>query len=75
MISGRILQFVRAIFARVSTEDMALVEQYLPSELHPLFFALSVPDQCHALRTARNAMALAGSLGTVDRLLLTRCGH
>ncbi len=73
MISGRVLQFVRAIFARVSTEDMALVEQYLPSELHPLFFALSVPDQCHALRTARNAMALAGSLGTVDRLLLTRC--
>ena len=75
MMPGRVLQFARAISARVSTEDKAFVEQYLPSELHSLFYALSVPDQCHALRVARNAAAIAEkeAAGTVEVPLLMRC--
>lgn len=74
MISGRALQFIRALSAHVSPEDKAFVEKYLPTELHPLFFALSVPDQCHALRTARNAAVLAKTMqDEADIPFLIRC--
>ncbi len=75
MILGRVLQFIRAVSARVSPEDKAFVERNLPHELCPLFFAMSVPDQCHALRVARNATVLAENDATeiVDLSLLLRC--
>ncbi len=50
------------------------MEQKLAPELLTLFWRLSVPDQCHALRTARHALRLAeNASGTVDLPLLTRC--
>ncbi|MBO4852156.1 MAG: HD domain-containing protein [Schwartzia sp.] len=74
MSKKRILQFLRAVTARVSTEDAAYVERYLSSAVQPLFFAQSVPDQCHALRAARNAEAIAQTAqDTVDVSLLIRC--
>ena len=75
MILRRVLQFVRALFARVSTEDKAFVEKNLAPELQRFFYDLSVPDQCHALRVARNAAALAKKkpTGTVEMPLLLRC--
>ncbi len=74
MIKKRILQFFRAMTAHVSTEDAAYVETYLSSAVRPLFFAQSVPDQCHSLRVARHAEAIAKSeQGTLDIPFLVRC--
>ena len=74
MMIGRVRQFLLAAAARVSKEDREYVERSLPLELRRLFFAMSVPDQCHALRTARCAEKLtAGLPESVDAAFLTRC--
>ena len=70
----RIRQFFHAVFAEVSAEDRAFLEQNLSMEQQALFFGMSVPDQCHALRTAHTAIALAeNAAAKVDLPLLTRC--
>lgn len=70
----RIRQFFHAVFAEVSTEDKAFLEQNLGMEQQALFFNMSVPDQCHALRTAHTAIALAENTAEkLDLPLLTRC--
>ena len=66
----RIRQFFHAVFAKVSAEDKLFLNQNLDKSQQALFFGMSVPDQCHALRTARTAIALAEKL---DLPLLTRC--
>ena len=70
----RIRQFFHAVFAKVSREDKAFLEQNLSMEQQALFFNMSVPDQCHALRTAHTAIALAENTAEkLDMPLLTRC--
>nr|MBO6294146.1 HDIG domain-containing protein [Schwartzia sp. (in: firmicutes)] len=50
------------------------MEEKLNRGQQALFFGMSVPDQCHALRTAQTAISLAGNAeGKVDFPLLTRC--
>ena len=70
----RIRQFFRAVCARVSEQDKRFVEQHLSAPLQSLFWGMSVPDQCHALRTAHTALRLTESEAeTVDLPLLARC--
>ncbi len=70
----RIRQFFHAVFAAVSAEDRAFLEENLNRGQQALFFGMSVPDQCHALRTAQTAISLAGNAEEkVDFPLLTRC--
>ena len=70
----RIRQFFHAVFANVSAKDKAFLEQNLSKGQQALFFGMSVPDQCHALRTAYTAVALAEKTAEkVDLPLLTRC--
>ena len=74
MMMGRVRQFLLAAAAKVSEADKGFVERSLPPELQRLFFAMSVPDQCHALRTARCAWKLAPDFPeSVDPAFLTRC--
>ena len=55
----RIRQFFHAVFANVSAEDRAFLEEKLNRGQQALFFGMSVPDQCHALRTTHTAITLA----------------
>ena len=70
----RVRQFFRALFAAMGEEDHAFVQGTLPTDALPLFYAMHVSDQVHALRTARTALALAeDAVGrAVDRDLLLR---
>lgn len=70
----RVRQFFRALFADVSAEDRAFAKKHLDERQRVLFFGVSVPDQQHAIRTARTALSLAESAtGEIDLPLLTRC--
>ena len=70
----RIRQFFHAVFAEVSAEDRAFLEENLNRGQQVLFFGMSVPDQCHALRTTQTAISLAGNAEEkVDFPLLIRC--
>ena len=40
---GRVGQFLRAIRARISSEDLAFMEAHLPKEARPLFLAMHPP--------------------------------
>ena len=74
MRAGRVRQFLWALSAHVSMEDRKFVEKMLVPILQNLFFAMSVPDQCHALRTARCAQRLMSKIQKpVDSSFLTRC--
>ncbi len=59
-VFGRIMQFVRAVTARVSVEDGKYISAHLNAEEQKIFFAMSVADQYHSLRTAY----------TVERLII-----
>ena len=70
----RIRQLFHAVFANVSAEDRAFLEKKMNRGQQALFFGMSVPDQCHALRTAHTAISLAeNEEGKVDLPFLTRC--
>ena len=70
----RIRQFFHAVFANVAAEDKAFLAEKLNRGQQALFFGMSVPDQCHALRTAHTAISLAeNEEGKVDLPFLTRC--
>ena len=58
MMIGRVRQFLWAAFAHISADDREFVERSLVPALRRLFFEMSVPDQCHAVRTARCAQML-----------------
>ena len=71
---GRVGQFLRAIRARISSEDLAFMEAHLPKEARPLFLAMHPADQRHVLNVAYTAWELAEREGAeVDRELLLRC--
>ena len=71
---GRVGQFLRAIRARISSEDLAFMEAHLPEEARPLFLAMHLADQRHVLNVAYTAWEQAEREGAeVDRELLLRC--
>ena len=75
MILQRIRQFIRAMRAKITPDDIALIENHLTIEARPLFFAMAVIDQCHAVSVARTAMKIASQRKScdVDDGLLARC--
>ena len=74
MSLGRVRQFMTAMGARLTEEDMAFARHWLTPEQRKLFFSMSVPDQYHALHVAYTARALAEETAeAVDEALLTRC--
>ena len=74
MMIGRVRQFFWAAFARISAGDREFVERSLVPALRRLFFEMSVPDQCHAIRTARYAQIIMCKVSeSVDSEFLTRC--
>ena len=71
---SRVGQFLRAIRARISAEELAFMEAHLPKEARSLFLAMHPADQCHALNVAHTALAIAEETGAeVNRELLLRC--
>ena len=71
---GRILQFVRAVTARVSIDDGKYISAHLNAEEQKVFFAMSVADQVHSLRTAYTIerLVIEDKRG-IDREFLIRC--
>ena len=70
----RILQFVRAVTAKVSVDDGKYISAHLSADEQKLFFAMSVADQAHSLRTAYaiERLVIEDKRG-VDREFLIRC--
>ena len=70
----RILQFIRAVTARVTVDDGKYISTHLNAEQQKLFFAMSVVDQAHSLRTAYKIerLIIEDKRG-VDREFLIRC--
>ena len=70
----RVLQFVRSVTARVSVEDGKYISTHLNAEEQKIFFAMSVADQVHSLRTAYTVerLIIEDKRG-VDREFLIRC--
>lgn len=75
MNGNRIRQFFRAIAAKLDSDDVTFVQEVLSIPEQKLFFAMSIPDQYHALHTARSALELleVESSENVRRGLLLRC--
>ena len=71
---GRILQFVRALTARVTVDDGKYISAHLNAEEQKIFFAMSIVDQVHSLRTAYTIerLVIEDKRG-VDREFLIRC--
>lgn len=70
----RIKQFVQAVTARVTVEDGKYISTHLNAEEQKLFFAMSIADQAHSLRTAYRVerLVIEDKRG-VDREFLIRC--
>ena len=71
---GRIKQFIRAVTARFTVEDGKYISAHLSAEEQKLFFAMSIADQAHCLRTAYTIerLIIADKRG-VDKEFLIRC--
>ena len=68
------MQFVRAVTARVSVDDGKYISAHLNSEEQKIFFAMSVVDQVHSLRTAYTIERLIiEDKRDIDREFLIRC--
>lgn len=70
----RIKQFIRAVTAHVTVDDGQYISAHLNAEEQKLFFAMSVADQAHSLRTAYTIerLVIEDKRG-VDREFLIRC--
>ncbi len=70
----RIWQFIRAVAARVTVEDGQYISAHLNADEQKIFFAMSVADQAHSLRTAYTIerLVIEDKRG-VDREFLIRC--
>lgn len=73
-VLGRLKQFIRAVTAQVTVEDGKYISAHLNAEEQKLFFAMSVADQAHCLRTAYRVerLVIEDKRG-VDREFLIRC--
>ncbi len=74
MIFRRVKQFFRAMTAKVTPEDGKYISAHLSPEEQELFFAMSVEDQCHSLKTAYTIerLVIEDKQG-IDREFLIRC--
>lgn len=70
----RIFQFVRAVTAHVTIDDGKYISTHLNAEEQKIFFAMSVADQVHSLRTAYTIerFVIEDKRG-VNREFLIRC--
>ncbi len=70
----RIRQFIQAVTARVTVDDGKYISAHLNAEEQKIFFAMSVADQAHSLRTAYKIerLVIEDKRG-VDREFLIRC--
>ena len=73
-VFGRVKQFIRAVTARVTVDDGKYISAHLNTEEQKLFFAMSVADQAHCLRTAYRVerLVIEDQRG-VNREFLIRC--
>lgn len=69
----RAKQVFAALTAKMTAADREFVASWLTPAERALFFAMNLPDQCHALRVAHTARAIAAGREGVDAGLLTRC--
>lgn len=72
MIIQRVKQFIHALHARMTVEDRGWVCSLLTREERLLFEAMTQADQCHSVRVAKTALALARNQSVHETLLL-RC--
>ena len=70
----RILQFDRAVTANITVGDGKYISAHLNAEEQKIFFAMSLADQAHSLRTAYTIerLIIEDKRG-VDREFLIRC--
>lgn len=68
MIRQRVRQFVQAMTAKVTEADRKYVACWLNEREQKLFYDLSIPDQCHALRVARTMEELMCGTDCDERL-------
>lgn len=70
---GRVGQFLRAVRARVTAEDLGFMASHLPEPARALFLAMHKADQRHALNVAYTALELSEERQGIDREFLLRC--
>lgn len=63
----RILQFYRAITARLSAEDIRQIKKHLPPAAQKLFFAMHLADQYHTFNVYKTAIALYEKMPAIER--------
>ena len=70
----RIRQFVRAINAKITKEDIEFVNYFLTEQEQKLFFAMRVFDQRHVLNVAYTAKKIVqkNSIKSIDEFLLMK---
>ena len=70
----RVKQFFRALTARVTVDDGQYISAHLNAEEQKIFFAMSVVDQAHSLRTAYTIerLVIEDKRG-IDKEFLIRC--
>lgn len=72
----RIIQFWRAINAKINFEDKLFIEKYLNEQEQDLFFAMRIYDQRHVLNVAYTAQKIIKTEHILDideRLLIKAC--
>ncbi len=69
----RIKQFIRALGARITPADRAFIGEHLNPAEQAVFYGMSVQDQYHCRRVARDILALANGRNDVERCFLIRC--
>ena len=63
----RILQFYRAITAKLSAEDIRQIKKYLPPAAQNLFFAMHLADQYHTFNVYKTAIFLYQKLPAIEQ--------
>jgi len=66
----RVEQFLTAIMAKISTEDMDFIARHLNVKEALLFWKMSLPDQRHALNVTYTAVAIATGRSDIDKSAL-----
>jgi len=74
MYNVRIKQFIAAVTAEIVPADQTFIDKWLSGPEQKLFWAMSLPDQCHCLQVAYTAIKLAKQADfAVNQDLLIRC--
>jgi len=74
MYNVRIKQFIAAVTAEIVPADQIFIDKWLSGPEQKLFWAMSLPDQCHSLHVAYTAIKLANQAEfLVNQDKLIRC--